>query len=235
MEKDDFKSMENIYESTSFWHVSSPINTNSKCNLQYFKSIGEKTHFLKNQRLFEQGEYIYDLYVIEKGFVKYSLINTDGKEKIVGYSDCFIRLDGVFHKQPIICNVTAMSGIDAICIKKEHIHELFNHQDIVEALLEALSRELRVLGWQIYDLCLVTNKEKVCRVLYVSKIIADHSTFYVYLKHQEIADMCGLHRVTVTRLLSELQTAGIVSLEGKGKIKVINLKNLELLGFGKMY
>ena len=27
-----------------------------------------------------------------------------------------------------------------------------------EALLEALSREVRVLGWQIYDQCLMTNR-----------------------------------------------------------------------------
>lgn len=235
MQKNDLESIERVYESTSFWHTSSPIDKDLKGNLQYLRSIGERTHFRKNEMLFKQGEYVYDLYVIEKGFVKYSLSNIDGKEKIVGYSDSFIRLDGLFHKQPILCNVTAMSDIEAICVKKDYIPNLLNRQEIVEVLLEALSRELRVLGWQIYDLCLVTNKEKVCRALYVSKIMADNSNYYAYLKHQEIADMCGIHRVTVTRLLSELQKEAIIFLEGKGPIKIIDLKNLALLGFGKIY
>lgn len=235
MEKNDLQSIENVYESTSFWHASSPINKNLRSNLPYLKSIGERAQFQKNEMLFKQGEYVNDLYVLERGFVKYSLNNMDGKEKIVGYSDGFIRLDGVFHQQPIICNVTAMSDINAICIKQENLHNLLKQPEIVEALLEALSRELRVLGWQIYDLCLGTNKEKVCRALYVSKIMADNSNFYVFLKQQEIADMCGIHRVTVTRLLAELQTEGMITLEKKGTIKINDLENLQLLGFGKIY
>lgn len=235
MAKDELGSVENIYESTSFWHTRSPMNENLKSSLPYLTSVGEIKHFKKNEMLFKQGEYINEIYVIEKGFVKYSLNNIDGKEKIVGYFDGFIRLDGVFHQQPTLCNVMAMSDIEAIAIKKERITDLLKHQEIAEALLEALSREVRILGWQIYDLCLVTNKEKVCRTLYVSKVMIAETQFYVHLTHQEIADMCGIHRVTVTKLLSALQTEGVITLEGKSRIRIMDLKNLERLGFGKIY
>ena len=47
--------------------------------------------------------------------------------------------------------------------------------------------------------------------------------------------MCGIHRVTVTRLLSELQSEGIILLEGKGLIKITHVDRLESLVFGKIY
>ena len=235
MANDTLRSKEKVYESTSFWHTSSPINDNLDSTLHYLKSIGEKASYPQNAMLFKQGEYIKHVYFIEKGLVKYSLNNIEGKEKIVGYTDGFIRLDGVFHQQPIICNVTAMNDVEAILVKREHLPELLSHPEVVEALLEALSREVRVLGWQIYDQCLMTNREKVCRALYVSKVTAEDSQVYVYLKHHEIADMCGIHRVTVTRLLSELQSEGIILLEGKGLIKITHVDRLESLGFGKIY
>ena len=71
-----------------------------------------------------------------------------------------------------------------------------------------------------------SKEEKVYRIL-----LCLGGTEYVKYKphftHQELADMAGVHRVTVTNTLQTLKKEGIVEVAERGRIQVKDWKKLK--------
>lgn len=66
-----------------------------------------------------------------------------------------------------------------------------------------------MLGWQVADLSLSKPLQRVARILYCW-YFDEHADIDRPLLHQDIADMTGLHRVTVTNYINDLRKMGII-------------------------
>jgi CRP-like cAMP-binding protein len=62
-------------------------------------------------------------------------------------------------------------------------------------------------------------------ILYFSKIIFEANEFEIPFTRQEFADLIGVSRESATRVLSELDSDGIVSLKNRA-ISILNLEKL---------
>jgi len=91
--------------------------------------------------------------------------------------------------------------------------------------LKQMSLGSRVMAYQLEDATFRTTKQTICRILYCLSDV-EHTNYKPHFTHQEIADLAGVHRVTVTNTLAALKNEGIVKFQSRGQIEVSNRNKL---------
>ncbi len=86
---------------------------------------------------------------------------------------------------------------------------------------------------QIEDAAFRTTKEKVCRVL-LCLSGTEYVQYKTHFTHQEIADLVGVHRVTVTNTLQALKKEKIIHIANRGEITVVDREKLRSKIQGKI-
>jgi len=76
--------------------------------------------------------------------------------------------------------------------------------------VRSMSLKIRMLETQIDLVASPDAQTKVCKILYL--LVQQHSNDKIELdmSHQEIADLAGVHRVTVSRTITELRRQGVL-------------------------
>ncbi|NBI08147.1 Crp/Fnr family transcriptional regulator [Senegalia massiliensis] len=174
--------------------------------------------------------------IVVDGKVKQTLINENGASKllyilqrgeVIGEVDYFGGGD---------INKTSIAMTDACIsiINKENLEKsLENNPDIYRYFLYSSSRKFRIIMLQLKSLAfsdsLSALSNQILR-LYVQegKKINGKHIIDLPLTHQEISELMGVSRVTVTRGLNMLKEKNIIDIENK-KIVIINIKKLEKL------
>ena len=100
-------------------------------------------------------------------------------------------------------------------------------------LLRSLSALCRILGWQVNDLAFCSTRVKVCRLLCCYALaMPEGNQFKVTLTHQNLAFMTGVHRVTITNILTQLRNEGLIEIGRNGHIVIKNWDEVMAIGFG---
>ncbi|PID59380.1 MAG: Crp/Fnr family transcriptional regulator [Ignavibacteriae bacterium] len=162
------------------------------------------------------------LFVIVTGKVKVSRTSNDGREvilNILGESDIFgemALLDGLSRS----ATVTALENTELFIIQRNQFLEfLKEHPEISIALMQELSKRLRTADMQIKSLSLKDAEGKVATV--ILQLANDHGR----IKHgaveieklpfqQDLANMAGTSRETISRTLHSFAKKGLIEFEG---------------------
>lgn len=203
-------------------------------NVSLFSSLGNREiktiasfvtekSYKKNQVIFHQGDHGNVLFILKSGLAKISLMDKSGKEAILKmiYENEFFGemslLDGFFRS----ATVTATEDSKALLIYREDfLHFIKKHHTIVLEMLVALSRRLRKTDGKIASLTFFDSYGKVARVLLDFMEIHGNGnrgkiSFSLPCSRQEMADMVGISRETVTRILNEFQVRGCLKMDGR--------------------
>lgn len=194
---------------TSPWFTETRLGQIDDADKEFIYQHGERVVYSKDEFILFDGDIVNELFYIDSGMARCFVSNDDGLEKTVYRTDMFVAVECFLHEQPIHYNCIAEEETVIYRVSRQYKEALMDRPSIRDMVVQALALKCRVLGWQVADLSLSKPLQRVARILYCwySDLPADidHP-----LLHQDIADMTGLHRVTVTNYVNELRKMGII-------------------------
>ena len=181
-------------------------------------------------RTFDKGQLIIlaeetgdTLFIIRGGQVKVSLIHEDGKEfilSLLGQGEVFGELS-LLDDRPRSANVTAMVETELLMLRRSDFLDLVRRvPQIAVSLLEELASRLRRTDDQVEGLALLDVHHRVAKTLLRMAEDGGHTSPEGILvrrrpTHQQLANMSGTTRETVTRALKQLQDEGYIRISGR--------------------
>ncbi len=188
------------------------------------ESMGElliERRIPKHQTIVEEGLAGDYMYVIRDGQVKVTKLSGDGREKILelmGPGDFFGEmslLDGAVRS----ASVKSMTETRILALSRnDFLKELRRNPDLAMAVIQELTRRVRQMDEQASSLSFQRVKERtqgLLRRLAKNDSELEGRRGTPPLTHQQIADMIGTSRETVTRIVKRLKDQGWLEQDGK--------------------
>lgn len=189
---------------------------------QRLNEIKSTAVYPKGAMLFIEGQQPRGVFVLCTGKVKLSTTSREGKTIITKISDAgdVLGLNAVISNHPYEVTAEMMEPGQANFIPRDSLlHYLKDHPEVAMKVAQQLSRnyysayeEIRTLGLA------VSPSEKFAKLLltWSSKSAAEDGSAQVKmtLTHEEVAEMIGTTRETVSRLFSEFKKKQLMQLKG---------------------
>jgi CRP/FNR family cyclic AMP-dependent transcriptional regulator len=190
------------------------------------KSLAEVSHlttFPGGALLFVEGQIPRGAYVLCSGKVKISTTSRDGKVLILKIADAgeVLGLSAVISGQPFQVTAETAGPCQVNFIEREAlIQRIERSGELGLHSSQALSREFQSAYQDIHDLILARSSAGKLAKLLLSgatnreKPETSEIRIRPTLTHEEMAQMIGSSRETVTRLLGDLKKKELIRLEG---------------------
>jgi len=188
----------------------------------------------KNQIIFLEEETGNYMYIVLAGKVKVSKATAAGKETILAIHQAgdFFGEMALLDGKTSPATVSAMEDCRVATIfNADFQHLLMSNEKVVRQIIQVLCARLRQVWSQVQELSHSSADDRIrAGILQLSRKhgVQDARGIIINLKitHQELAELVGTSRETVTRCLARLQRRGIIQLEHR---RIILLKPMELL------
>ena len=175
----------------------------------------------KHQTIVEEGLPGDYMYVIRDGQVKVTKLSGDGREKILellGPGDFFGEMS-LLDNAERSASVKSLTETRILALsRKDFLKELRRNPDLAMAVIQELTRRVRQMDEQASSLSFQRVKERTRGLLLrLAKKESGREGRRATppLTHQQIADMIGTSRETVTRVVKRLKEQGWLEQEGK--------------------
>jgi CRP/FNR family transcriptional regulator len=189
--------------------------------LAQFHDLGHLTLYPGNVVLLAEGQMPRGVYIVCSGRAKLSVVAKDGKTvilKVAGERQV-LGLSAVVSGRPSPVEVTTIEPCQIKFVETESFLSLLDHNS--HAALECarlLSREIQTAFRDVHDLLLArSSTAKLARLLlsWVAKEPRNRDLRVTTdFTHEEMAQMIGSSRETVTRLLCDMRRRELIRLEG---------------------
>ncbi len=191
--------------------------------LQAFESIRSVQSYPTGAVLFSEGQAPGGIYVLCRGRVKLSIRATDGKTLILKIAEAgeVLGLSTSIIGEPYELTAETVAPCQISCVKRANFLRFLKEND------EACLRVVEQMGEKYYAVCrnirslMLSHSaaERLARLLlgWLAKDGARARTgtrIKLLLTQEEIAQMIGASRETVTRLFNEMKLQHIAQLEG---------------------
>ncbi|MBU1100961.1 MAG: Crp/Fnr family transcriptional regulator [Bacteroidetes bacterium] len=202
--------------------------------IEKISNIGSKKSYPKDSIILLEEEAGSALFVIITGKVKVARTSNDGREvilSILGDSDFFGEmaiLDGLTRS----ATVTATEDTELFIIERAvFLNLLREHPEVSISLLYELTTRLRAADMKIKSLSLKDAEGKVATVILqladdVGKIKHGIVEIDKLPLQQDLANMAGTSRETISRTLHAFAKKGLVELDGS-KLRILNYEKFK--------
>lgn len=190
--------------------------------------LGVSMTFAKGEEIFGQDEDADFLYAVIKGAVRTTRLQSDGRRQI---GDFYYAGDllGLETSKVHRFSAEALADCTLLAVKRTNLRA-FNGDGVLDhAIWEATRRELERAQ---EHLCLLGRKtacEKVARFLLDIAERESGDDVALPMGRQDMADYLGLTIETVSRMVTQLQSARVVSFTGSRRFRVMGRQALERL------
>ena len=135
--------------------------------------------------------------------------------------------------------VCAVNDCMVIKISKEiFVSFLQKNPTFSMAVMRKLSKNLRELDERLVNVLSMRAEQRVCvEIISMAKSTSVNSGFYCVVEmptQSNFANLVGLSRETVSRILSRLRSDGLVKISGNG-LDILDRKGLENRAFGQSF
>ena len=178
------------------------------------------TRFSKGDFIFRQGEEGDEMYIVQSGQVAIRKMIA-GKRKTVNVlekGDFFGEMS-LFDQEPRSASVKALTDVRILALaRNDFLNVLQRSSGLALAVIQEITRRLRQVDEQASSLSFQRVKERTQGLL--TRLARDDCgregrLATPVLTHQQIADMIGTSRETVTRAVKGLKAEGWLEQEGK--------------------
>jgi CRP/FNR family transcriptional regulator/CRP/FNR family cyclic AMP-dependent transcriptional regulator len=189
-------------------------------------AVATRRKFPKDSVIFFEHDPGDSLFMILSGRVKVTILSDDGREiilSVLGEKDFFGEMS-LLDNEPRSATAIAMEDTEVVILhQKEFLSIVEKRPRILVLLLAVLSSRLRKANHQIGSLALLDVYGRVASVLLdMAKEsgvrLKDGRICFRRPTHQEIANMIGATRETVSRMISDLHRQGYIEISGKNVI-----------------
>lgn len=189
-------------------------------SMQRIASIMLEKSYSRKSIVFHEGDHGDTLYIIKSGRVKIAKVAIDGREKtltIMQPGDFFGEM-AIFDNLPRSATAEAIdSDVRLFGLNKKDFERLVHeYPSIALRIMKDLTRRIRQINQQIEDLAFKDVHGRVSSTLFqlleTEEQIRGQQLNCLRMTHQDLANMVGSSRETVTRALNRLQNEGIISI-----------------------
>jgi CRP/FNR family cyclic AMP-dependent transcriptional regulator len=177
----------------------------------------------KGRPLFYQGEIPRSALFIKSGVVKLYNISASGEEKVVGYEgeNAILPSEWLFGRSPVslyYCDTFIDSEVTSIP-RDEIIDYINSKSDVSRALLDRYISMYIGSTMHLHALEQLRSGDKLLHILqylvlrFGKQTSKNHFQIPLRLTHQEIANLVGLTRETVSTEIGKLKKSGIITIK----------------------
>lgn len=186
------------------------------------EKIGLRKSYLKNDVILMEDEVGTALFVIVSGKVKVARSSNDGREvilTILSDSDFFGEM-AILDGQTRSATVTAIEDTELFLIQRnDFLNLLREYPEIAISLLQELTKRIRTADVKIKALSLKDAEGKVATVILqladdLGKIKQGKVEIEKLPLQQDLANMAGTSRETISRTLHSFAKKGLIELDG---------------------
>lgn len=192
--------------------------------------------FAKDETLFLEGQAADTVYVIQQGRVRLTTFGFDGKERhllIIGPSglvgDCALRCTRRYTVSAVAATDSQVSMVPAATMLSALVHNprmAAQQQQLSGLRFRILLRHVAVQGAN-------ASRRRVCMHLLdlVHSYGAPHRrgrVISITFTQQEMGSICGLSRVSVSQIFSQLEREQVIARDGR-LVVILDAARLELL------
>jgi CRP/FNR family transcriptional regulator, cyclic AMP receptor protein len=176
----------------------------------------------KGSTLFVEGEQPRGVFILCKGRVKLTTTSTEGRTLIVKIADAgeILGASATILGKPYEVSGETLEPSQVNFIRREDFLRLLSaYSEACMHTAQQLSEKYQSAQQEIRSLGLAqTTSEKLAKLILdwakVGETTAQGTRLQVLLTHEEIAQMIGTTRETVTRLLSDFKRRKLISVKG---------------------
>lgn len=189
--------------------------------------------YRKGELIFLEGDQGNDIFFIGSGSV--SIYSFDKSKKVI----LAVLREGEYFGEMALMKPGLVRSATAECLMPTRLYGLRrtdfqllieNDRNIAFHLLDYTMDRLRRANQQIHDLTFLNVRSRIVKKLLT--LAQDYSSdelneFVIPVKitHQQLAEMVGAARETVTKVLQELQDEGLIAIQGKR----VHLQDIQLI------
>lgn len=194
----------------------------------------KKESLPKKHVIFYQEDRENCFYEIASGQVKLSRHTSDGREitiEILGPGDMFGYLS-LFDEGCCECTATAVTKVEVYTLSRTEMERIIkSHPVVLRALISHICRRLRNAYSHLEEMASGNVQHRVSRILLEmarqeGERKDGHLVFNIRLTHQELANLAGTSRETVTRVLAFLKKEGYINVV-RSEITILREEDLE--------
>lgn len=190
--------------------------------LQAFERVTSTSLYPEGALLFSEGEEPRGIFVLCEGRAKLSFSSSEGKTLILHLASPgeVLGLNATVSGKPHVATAEVMRACQVKFVRRDDFLKFLNeHPDACIRAVQVLSQSYQAACAQIRTLGLSSSAiEKLARLLLELSVsgekTADGTRVRVALTHEEIAQIIGTSRETVTRTLSEFKHRRLAALQG---------------------
>lgn len=204
-------------------------------DLSALREITRTRTYPRGTTLFSQGDPGDELVIILEGSVKVELLTPEGKELTLTMLKAFQFFGelALFDDMPRSASVSALEDTRVMVLGKQDFHRMLDeHPRMFFPIMKHLTRRLRVLTEDVASLAYLDAYSRVARKLLLladqlgisegpDEVRIPHP-----LTHQELANLVGATRETVTKILNEMKERGLLSID---QHRITVLRKAELM------
>ena len=189
-------------------------------DLEQIASHVIERRYPRNTTIVEEGLPGDYMYIIREGRVKVTKLSEDGREKILEFLEAgsFVGEMALLERAPRSASVKTLAPVRLLALSRNDFLSLLRRSpDLGLAVIEVLCGRLRTQNDQASALSFQRVKDRTKGLLQrlAKSEHSDGTRSTPTLTHQQIADMIGTSRETVTRVVKELKQDGWLDQEGK--------------------
>lgn len=200
--------------------------------LKNYIEMGIVRNYERKDSVVLPGEKIERIIYVVSGRLSINFLNDDGRQKLLFYADPYTFADRLFQVDDYFVHVVSEEKSTVCFFSKERLLEVLQRDN--DVLCEFLTSYASKCGYFMYEakeMALYDSSVRILRLLYKlcftkGKIVNNSCEINIKLSLKTIADITGVHYVTISRLLGSLKKANILHKTGD-KIIVSDVKRLE--------
>lgn len=192
-----------------------------KEDLATLSSIVTRKEFGKRDTLFHQGDPGEEFMILTEGSVKVELMNSEGKELTLTILTPFQFLGELALLDDVPRSATVVSMEQSVLLsinKRDFARLLESYPRMSIPMLRQLTRRVRVLTDDIASMAFLDSYSRVTRkILNLGEEMGQtnaegHILIDRPLTHQQLANLVGTTRETVTKILNEMKDNGLLDI-----------------------
>lgn len=215
------------------------MDTSDLKKIPLFSSLDEKTlhclaplvserRFGKNQVIFSEGDPVEAIYFMKTGLVKVFIITPDGKEQTINIlqpGDFFPHM-GFLEGGQYPATAQTLEETSLAIIRRNALMDLLRENcDLTLNILLATAERVSTLQKRYRDLLQRDLRARICRaLLWLAESHGRQSPegmkLSIHLTHQELANLVGAARESVSRTMSDFKKEGLIGINEEGALVI---------------
>ncbi len=194
----------------------------SQGQLQLLYDLVALRSYSSGDFVFTQGQAGDAVFFVVTGRVKVAVMAPDGREKIIKVMEPGHVFGEVvlFEGGPYPASAQAMDDCQVGVLRNEDLYALLHEEaDLAISLLQLLAKRLKMAQRQLQDLALKDVFTRVAQLIFELaesegvRLPCGSIQLRLRLTREEMAQLAGTSRETLTRMLGELRQQGLVTVE----------------------